>query len=113
MKSIHVLLAFSFFLVSHSICGAQTELKQTESMPGYLPKEGFVPDQGTAITIAIAVLVPIYGEAEIREKHPFSATLKNGKWTVVGSLPKNAVGGVPEVQLSKLTGRILKVSSGK
>ena len=31
-------------------------------LAGYVPKNGFVPDEKTAIKIAEAVLFPIYGE---------------------------------------------------
>lgn len=106
-------LALMLMLTLTSWAAAEVSLKQTESMPGYVPKEGFVPDSRTAIAVAIAVLIPIYGEEEIQGKQPFTAALKNGKWTVIGSLPKNMVGGVPEVQLLKSSGKILKVSSGK
>ena len=113
MKCLYAIGALWLLCFSTSICHADVVLKQTDSMRGYFPKEGFVPNSRTAIAIAIAVLVPIYGEEEIREKFPFVATLNSEKWIVKGSLPKNAVGGVPEVHISKLTGEIIKVSSGK
>lgn len=106
-------LTLLLFFAAPTWLHAEASLKQNDSMPGYVPKDGFVPDSQTAIAIAVAVLTPIYGEDEINGKRPFSATLKNGKWIVTGSLAKNLVGGVPEVQLSKSSGKILKVSSGK
>ncbi|MFC0130977.1 hypothetical protein CR105_05165 [Massilia eurypsychrophila] len=109
----YLLIALQLFLVTATWVSAQESLKQSDSTPGYVPKEGFIPDRRTAIAVAIAVLIPIYGEEEVRENRPFVATLKGGKWTVTGSLPKNMVGGVPEVQLSKSNGKILKISAGK
>jgi hypothetical protein len=74
------------------------------------PKNGFVPDQATAIRIAEAVLVPIYGEKNIQSERPFKATLKNGVWTVTGTLPPQSLGGTAIVRLSKADGRILLVT---
>jgi hypothetical protein len=50
----------------------------------YVPKEGFVPNEKTAIRIAKAVLGPIYGEDQIAKERPFAATLKGGVWTIEG-----------------------------
>lgn len=113
MKYLSVFFALLLSFAFSSLCLAGTGLKQTDTLPGYVPKDGYVPDSRTAIAIAIAVLVPIYGEDEIQSKSPFVAALKNGKWTVTGTMPGNQVGGVPEVQLSKASGKILKVSSSK
>lgn len=108
-----LMLSIQLFFLPPSWAGAQASLKQDDSMAGYTPKEGFVPDSRTAIAVAVAVLIPIYGEEEVRGKYPYVATLRNGKWTVKGSLPPNLVGGVPEVQLLRSSGKIVKVSSGK
>jgi hypothetical protein len=79
----------------------------------YIPDAGFVPDEITAIRIAEAVLIPIYGEASISAEKPFKATLNDGVWTVTGSLPRNKLGGVAIAQISKKDGRIERVSHGK
>jgi len=52
----------------------------------YKPKDGFVPNEKTAIRIAEAVLTPIYGEKQIKSEEPFSAKLHDGVWTVEGSI---------------------------
>lgn len=109
----HLILSLLFLIAAPSWAYTGVALKQNDSMPGYVPKDGFVPDSKTAIAIAVAVLIPIYGEDEVNGKRPYRATLKHGKWIITGSLAKNVVGGVPEVQLSKSSGKVLKVSSGK
>ena len=76
------------------------------------PRDGFVPDATTAIKIAAAVWVPIYGKDVLDEK-PFKATLKDGIWTVIGSLPPNAVGGVAEAHLCKSDASIVYIAHGK
>jgi NTF2 fold immunity protein len=89
---------------------------------GYKPKSGYVPDSKTAVRIAEAVLAPVYGEKHIESERPFSATLKDGEWTVTGTLRcpdgKGGVttscdGGVAEVRISKGDARILYMMHGK
>ena len=77
-----------------------------------VPKEGFVPDETTAMKIAEAIWLPIYGE-HIKDKQPFHARLVGDVWYVEGSLPEHSLGGVPEAEISKTDGRILRVSHGK
>ena len=54
---------------------------------GYVPPRGFVPDSATAVRIAIAAWIPIYGENMITAEKPFAATLQDSVWTVTGSAP--------------------------
>jgi hypothetical protein len=79
----------------------------------YTPPGGYVPDATTAIKIAVAVWEPIYGRKQIQSQKPFRATLRNGVWTVHGSLPPNTVGGVAEAEISKKDGRVLRVIHGE
>ena len=79
----------------------------------YMPPSGYVPDADTAIKIAVAVWEPIYGRKQIQSQKPFRATLRNGVWTVHGSLPPNTPGGVAEADISKKDGRVLRVIHGK
>ena len=82
------------------------------------PRGGYVPDETTAIKIAEAVLIPVYGEKQIESERPFKAVLENDIWTVDGTLhcpdgkggvTTMCVGGTAEVKLSKTDGRILKM----
>jgi len=79
----------------------------------YKPKEGYVPDEKTAIRIAVAVWIPIYGEKEIEKEKPYQAKLDKGVWTVKGSLPEGWLGGVAVAEIAKDDGCILRVSHGK
>lgn len=85
---------------------------------GYPPKEGYVPDSDTAVRIAEAVLIPIYGKRQIESERPFTAKLKDGMWTVSGTLhcpdgkggtTTTCVGGVAVVEISKADARILSM----
>jgi hypothetical protein len=105
MKSGTTLIC-SFFLITSALA------------QGYRPKEGYVPDSATAVKIAEAVLIPVYGEKQIQSEQPFTAKLKKGVWSVQGTLhcpdgKANCFGGVAEIQISKDDGRILSMSHGK
>jgi len=98
----------------------QLALCQTEA--GYKPKAGFVPDSGTAVTVAQAVLTPVYGKNQIESEKPFTASLHDGVWTVEGTLrcpdgkggvTTECFGGVAVVKISKSDGRILYMLHGK
>jgi hypothetical protein len=78
----------------------------------FVPSEGFVPDEETAISIAKAVWVPIYGD-RVLEKSPFYADLVDGVWHVRGSLPEGYIGGVPMAKIEKKTGKVLGVIHGQ
>lgn len=77
-----------------------------------IPKQGYVPDEETAIKIAIAVWSPIYGD-EIKKQKPYKAVLENNIWHVSGTLPKNTLGGTAEAEIDKKTGQIIRISHGK
>ncbi|BCM91138.1 hypothetical protein IAD21_03002 [Abditibacteriota bacterium] len=71
---------------------------------------GLVPDNRTAIKIALAVWENVYGQEAITREDPFKATLSNGVWFVTGTLPKHMLGGVAIAQISKKDARILRIS---
>ena len=86
---------------------------QTPPAKGYLPPNGFVADSATAVRIAVAVWIPIYGASQIRSEQPYVARLKDNVWTVTGTLPRGMVGGTAEARIAKSDGRILFVLHGK
>jgi hypothetical protein len=75
----------------------------------YIPKEGYVPDSKTAVSISEAVLIPIYGKEQITSERPFTARLEGSIWHVYGYLPPNMEGGVAEVWIDKQSGRIVRL----
>ena len=77
------------------------------------PPQGYVLNAETAIRIALAVWEPIYGKSQIDSEKPYRATLKNGVWTVEGSLPPGWRGGVAIAEISARDGTILRVSHGR
>jgi hypothetical protein len=84
----------------------------------FQPKSGFVPDTETPIKIAVEVWSPIYGAEHIAGEKPYHATLKDGVWTVEGSLPESKhgeiiLGGVALARISQKDGCILEVMHGQ
>jgi len=69
------------------------------------PKDGYVPDRGTAISIAVAVLTALNGAALVEREKPYTALLDGDTWVVSGAPPPE-MGGVAVVQISKKDGRI-------
>ncbi len=101
MKSLAILLLLP--VVAMSVSG-------DDSNGGYVPKEGFVPTKEVAIKIAVAVWEPIYGADKIANEKPYKAVLdEKGVWTVTGSLPEGAKGGVAEARIAKVDARIIAV----
>ena len=97
-------------LLAISLCGGGA-IAQSYS---FKPKSGFIPDERTAVSVALAVLEPIYGREKISAEQPFSAKLKDGIWTVTGSFPKGSrFGGVAEIRISRKSGCILSVAHGQ
>lgn len=74
--------------------------------------QNYVPNQETAIKIAEAIWLPIYGE-EIYDYTPFVAKLnvsgkKDSIWHVEGTSPYK-LGGVPTINIQKSNCKILLV----
>lgn len=84
---------------------------------GTIPQNGFVPDSATAVAIAEAVLIRIYGEKQVASERPFIATLDGDLWTVTGTLhcpnSPRCNGGTAVATISKTDGRIGDVCHGK
>ncbi len=84
--------------------------------------KGPVSDSETAIEIAEAALIPVYGGKQIKSERPFVAELENAVWTVHGTLHcpdgKGGTttlcrGGVAVVKISKADGRIISMAHYK
>ena len=84
-----------------------------------IPKKGYVPDSATALRVAEAVLIPVYGQDKIESQRPFTAKLKDDVWTVSGTLycadyQRERVflsncGGSLEVRISKSDAHVLEM----
>lgn len=78
------------------------------------PVDDYVPDEKTAIKVAEAIWLPIYGDG-VLDKKPFKATQSDdGKvWIVKGTVPKGMLGGYPIAEIRKSDCKILRVSRSK
>ena len=94
------------------IVGATLQLAAGDRVSDWAPPNGFVPNEATAIRIAVAVWEPIYGAAQIAAQKPYRARLEKGIWIVEGTL-HSEVGGVAIAEISKSDGRVLRVSHGQ
>jgi hypothetical protein len=72
------------------------------------PKDGFVPNESTAVKIGEAAAIAQFGEKTISEEGPFVARLYGSTWIVKGTLhPQGGLGGTAVVKVSKIDGKIL------
>jgi hypothetical protein len=110
--AVTTIIGFTVAYTTDARTTAMSESLQSEPAKvkeGVIPKDGFVPTADVAIAIAVAIWEPIYGKDHIAKKKPYHADLKDGVWTVEGSLPKGTAGGVPTAKISRADGRILFV----
>ena len=70
---------------------------------------GVVADKETAIRIAEAILSPVYGEEAIREQRPYQVTLKDGKWSVDGTVRPGFVGGRFHMVILQSDARVVEI----
>jgi len=101
-----------FLLITVPTFSQVKPINERRKGTGYIPKSGFVPDDITAVKIAIAVWLPIYGNG-IYQKKPYKVKLQNDVWIVEGTLPADTQGGVPYIEIQRKDGKILRVMHGK
>ena len=116
MKTKTLYLA-SLFLIMITCTTCSTKKGKTfdtsEENSSVIPVDGRVPNEETAIRIAEAVWLPIYGN-DIYNSKPFHAKLIGDSiWVVEGTLPEGHLGGVPYAALQKKDGKVLKISHGQ
>jgi hypothetical protein len=78
---------------------------------GNEPEGGVVSSVGVAEDVAFRYLSAIYPDD--RHIRPMRASLRNGVWTVNGTLPKDWIGGVAGIELCQSNGRVLTIAHGK
>jgi hypothetical protein len=105
-----ILLAGSVF----QFWSSHSKYLLTDEYNDYLSFYDAVPDEETALLIAEAVLVSVYGE-EVLSKKPFNITYNNFRkaWIIVGTLPEGEEGDVPKIAIRKSDGMIMKIWYGE
>ena len=82
------------------------------NMQTFTPKEGFLPDEATAIAVAEIILIKIYGADQIKGQRPFYATLNSDVWEISGSIDPNKLGGVAHIKLRK-NGQVVQLTHSR
>jgi hypothetical protein len=77
---------------------------------GFMPDGGFVSDEQTALNIAKAVWMPIYGKKDLMFRRYRVALLDNSVWVIEGGNTLGWNGGGPFIRIEKESGTILQVS---
>lgn len=114
MKNTILYIMLTFFLIlSISSCVTTKDNKQNFNENKNMKAIDYVPNEETAIKIAEAIWLPIYGE-KIYAQKPYDVSLVNDSiWIIKGTLPQNRRGGVAYIEIQKSDGKILKVIHGK
>ena len=98
---------FSLLIILITACMQSNSSSDTQQ-GGYLPPNGYVPNAETAIKIAEAVWLPIYGD-EIYKYKPFKADLiQDTIWKVYGTVYTDK-GGSPIAEIQKSDCKILSI----
>lgn len=82
------------------------------SMKNKYEIKDIVPDETTAIKVAEAIWLPIYGERIYSQKPYVVKLINNNNWEVTGTLHSKK-GGVAYIRIRKKDCKILKVTHGK
>lgn len=81
-----------------------------------LPEKGVLTTEESAIKVAEAILVNVYGEKAL-EQRPFKAKLEGGVWKIAGTFhcPKGVgcKGGVARIEINKKDGKVKSVIHDK
>lgn len=79
----------------------------------YIPDDGIISNETTAIQVALPILISIYGN-DIMKEMPVRITLtKRGTWLLRGSRRKFQFGGTFCIEIDKKSGKIISLSHGK
>jgi len=105
------LITGTLFIVSFILIILTMNAQETSSFSD-LEKDGYVPNAETAVKVAEAIWLPIYGD-KIYNNKPFKATLRNNEvWVVEGTL-HNQRGGIPYAEIQKKDCKVLRVIHSK
>ncbi|NDV94080.1 hypothetical protein D0T84_03995 [Dysgonomonas sp. 521] len=74
--------------------------------------EPALPTIGSVLTVAKPALKAAYGNDAIDNESPLLINLENNIWTVVSSPKEGRKGGVLQIRIDKITGKILNISHG-
>ncbi len=114
MISFMMLFLFSYCNKSKSTVNSTDSVSMdTINFKRSNPKtDGYVPNSETAIKIAEAIWLPIYGNS-IYENKPFVGELINDSiWSITGTVHTD-FGGAPYAEIRKSDGKVIKITHYK
>ncbi|MDP4115033.1 MAG: NTF2 fold immunity protein [Bacteroidota bacterium] len=71
--------------------------------------DGYIPNAATAIKIAKAIWIPLYGETDYLNKTFKTELSKDGVWKVYNQVPADSQGVELYAYINKMDGKIIKV----
>lgn len=130
MRYFRIFYTLTLLTLSLSVCGqakgdrlflgktyAQEELKialSDKSQHNVIDnKTVIIKDSITAISIAESILFSIYGKENIIEQKPYEIYLIDNYWIIIGTLPKNYLGGTFLIIIDSRDCKIIKITHGK
>jgi NTF2 fold immunity protein len=73
----------------------------------------YVPNEATAVSVGVAILLPIYGK-EVKQYKYKAMLIDSNTWFVYGTLKgKLMLGGVPSIKIQKSSCKVIAVDKGK
>lgn len=76
-------------------------------------KSLIITNKETAVKIAETILFEIYGKKNIENQKPYEIYKFENFYVILGTLPKNSVGGTFIIIIDGTNSKILKISHGK
>lgn len=127
MRKILLFLSLSIFIISCSqskseriILGekyAKSELEKTlnpKNQHNVIDNKSLIiTNKETAVKIAETILFEIYGKKNIENQKPYEIYKFENFYVILGTLPKNSVGGSFIIIIDGTNSKILKISHGK
>jgi hypothetical protein len=101
------------FVIAFVLLLSGLSVRAESPLPGVGRTFGPIPDEATAIRIALTVWEPLYGIQDIASERPFQTNLSHGVWHVRGSLPRGLAGGVAEADIRRSDGKVLRIMHGR
>lgn len=84
-----------------------------QSVQGYQPPEGIIPDRFVALQVAETILRKIYGEDIINRQKPFHVESVHDYWVIQGQLETGRRGGVATLVLERSNGAVRLLTHGR
>jgi hypothetical protein len=106
MKTGIILITFCSILVSFAFAQGNQNAKTSPF--------AVIQDSVTAIKVAEAILLPMYGEKNFKQYLPLRAYLKEERiWVVESSNKYEFLGSTPNIELQRSDCKVLKIAKGK